>query len=282
MHRFSGAIAVFLCAWTGAAARAADWATGVVQYDPGFTYPSPDPTNYSFVPPTGGVDQAYASATVPQLNGITADTTFGVLTPFNAAFSASQYVGIGQGGSLTLQFPAPVRASGYALGIHTASGMIDFDYPNGSAGATATDYTTSRRAAIDVSADGNLWISLGTFDLDNPTNFYASGVTTPGYQATVTGGIPADVELPFVGSLSSFNGEDWSQMLTTLNGSAGGNWLDLTSSGLPSIAYVRFTVPTGSVLYLDGVVGLPAPEPASLAVLALGAMALVSRRRRTA
>src|ERR1041384_1077737 len=48
---------------SAAPARGANWATAVVNYSAGFTYPSPDPNNFSFVPPTGGVDAAYASAT---------------------------------------------------------------------------------------------------------------------------------------------------------------------------------------------------------------------------
>jgi len=264
-------------------ARGADWASTVLNYSAGFTYPSPDPNNFSFVPPTGGVDVAYAGAISGQLDGITGDTGFGVLTPFNGAFSPSQYVGVGQGGSITLQFASPVKGTGFALGIHTASGLIDFAYPNGSAGATATPYTTPRRAMVEVSADGNVWKNLGTFDLNNPSNFYATGVTTPGFQSTVSGGTLADVQKPFTGSLSSFNGENWNGMLTTLNGSAGGNWVDVSSSGLSSVGYVRLSVPNGSILYLDGVVGVPAaaaPEPASLGVMGLGVVGLLLRRRR--
>jgi hypothetical protein len=276
---FAAAAAVLALA---APARAINWATDVADYSAGATYPSPDPGNWSFIPPTGSVDQVYTSPAAAALAGLTADTGYGVLTPFNGPYDPSQYLGLGAGGSITLQFPTPVRTNGYTIGVHTGSGLIDSDYPNGTAAISAPTYTTPRRATIDVRAADTGWITLGTFDLNNPSNFYAAGVDTPGYQPSVTAGTPADVEKPFPGTLASFSGETWPQILTTLDGSAGGNWLDLSSTGLPSVSYIRFTVPNGSVLYLDGVVGLPVPEPSSLALLALGTLAAIRRRRKRA
>jgi hypothetical protein len=261
---------------------AADWASNVVSYASGDTYDPPVDSTVPFVPPAGKVNPSYTSPTALILDGITADTGGAVLTAFNGAWSPSHILGIGQGGSIVLQFTEPVRTSGYTVGIHTAAALNDFDFPYGYAGATAFPYTTPRQATIAVSAaNNNDWVTLGTFNLDNPSNFYATGVDTPCYQPSVTGGTAADVTKPFLGNVSSFSGKNWPQVLATLDGSAGGNWIDLSSAGVPAINYIRFTVPTGSILYLDGVVGLPVPEPASIAVLGLSA-ALLRRRRRSA
>ena len=39
---------------------------------------------------------------------------------------------------------------------------------------------------------------------------------------------------PFLGSLSSFGGETYAQIKTTLNSSAGGTWIDTAGAGLPA------------------------------------------------
>ncbi len=285
-HRLLCLLALGLPLADAAAGRAANWATGVVAYAAGKTYPAPDPGDWTPAPPDA-VNATYTTASTAALAGLTADTGIGtpypsVLTPFNGAWQPGALLGIGQGGSITLQFTHPVRTDGYTIGVHTGTTLAETDYPNGNAGSVATILSTPRRAAVAVSDDGELWFPLGTFDLNNPSNYYATGVDAPSYQLSVTAGTLADVEKPFLGSVSSFDGQSWPQILATLDGSAGGTWLDLSATGLPSISYIQFTVPTGSALYLDGVVGLPAPEPSSLAVLALGAWGLILGRRKRA
>ena len=69
-------------------------------------------------------------------------------------------------------------------------------------------------------------------------------------------------------------------MLDLLAGSAGGTWLDISSTGLPQVGYIRFSVPENLAadvsLELDAVSisrdalgGPTVPEPTALNLLAL-------------
>jgi hypothetical protein len=157
------------------------------------------------------------------------ETGFGMLTPFNSAFSGDHIVGMGPGdGTITLHLAKTASPTGNSLGIHAATGIIDNDWPNGQAGNPATPFTNPRVANVQVSYDGNTWVDLATHTFESPTNYYAQGITTPGFQST-PGTVEADWAKPFTQPLSAFNGQNWSQMLTTLNGSAGGTWLAISA-----------------------------------------------------
>jgi hypothetical protein len=204
------------------------------------------------------------------------DTSFGVLTPFNAAFLGSHIVGIGPGGSLVLQLDqsAPTSA-GATIGVHAAVGLIDTDWPNGNAGPTATPYTNPRAAEVLVSDDGNRWHSLGSRVYDIPTNFYSQGVTTPGLQME-PGTQVADFTKPFTRPLTDFDGKAWPAILTLLDGSAGGEWLDLSTVPYPAVNFVRFDAGTAQTMYVDAVAVIP--EPQSLGAIVIPC-ALLARRR---
>ena len=76
-----------------------------------------------------------------------------------------------------------------------------------------------------------------------------------------------------------------------LDGSAGGHWLDLSAAGLAEVGYIRFSVPddadaeTSLNIELDAVsingqkVGDVVPEPATMSLLAVGALATLRRRK---
>jgi uncharacterized protein (TIGR03067 family) len=251
---------------------------------------------------------SYNSGTLPNptynnpsaaLGGLNPNAGFGsTLTPFNSAFTASNLVEIGPGGSIVLRLSAPVSTNGYTIGVHTGTGLIDADYPNGTNTNPASSFNSFvRQANVMVSADGVNWGSLGTVTFNNPSNYYAGAATDP------EGGSPgvgpaANQGQPFLGSLSSFNGETWQQTLATLNGSAGGTWLNLSGvtdehgNPINEVNFIVFSVPnnppidpntgTADILMLDAVVGIAVPAPPSLLMLAIGAPALLlaSRARR--
>ena len=254
----------FALALSAGAAHAAVFATRMVDYTPG-----------------AGIDPKYQDAN-GALGEPNPDTTFGILTPFNATFAGGQMTGIGQGGQLTLQLDQPVATTGRTLGIHAAVGLADYDYPNGQAGdgsaAQPIAYTSARRSTLSVSDDGSHWVSLGDVTFDIPTNFYDQGVVTPGYQKD-PGTHEADFGKPFLGSLSDFASRNWTSVQSLLDGSAGGTWVDLSHTGLSQVDFVRFNErDAGETMYVDAVSAAPEPATVCLSVPALG-ISLLRRRR---
>jgi hypothetical protein len=211
---------------------------------------------------------------------------------------------------------AAINDGGFNLGIQAGVGITDTNYGTGTTGTAAADYTNPREAVVAVSQDGNTWkylqyngvtgstavepnpaapslyqwvadsaqASLISFDV--PTNYFNSssigpdGVYAPG---TVPANTPvADFSKPFLGTLSALSNQSWPQILNSLGGSAGGTWLDVAGTGLSSINYIEFTVPSSatSAMYVQAVVGV-VPEPATLACLLVGmALPLLCRGKR--
>src|SRR5262249_16970451 len=135
------------------------------------------------------------------------------LTPFDSAFEPSDLVEIGAGGSLVLKLAQPAATNGYTIGVHTGFGLLDANYPSGVNANPASDtHAWLRQADVLVGPDGVNWGNLGTITFDNPSNYDAGPATDPeGLSPGV--GPAANPGEPFLGSLSSFNGENWQQTL---------------------------------------------------------------------
>jgi len=202
-----------------------------------------------------------------------------ILTPFNAAYNPDQIVGIGAGGALTLHLSETAATNGKTLGVHTASGLIDLAWPSGQNLPQAANYTDPRVAEVRVAKVLGNWVSLGVINFENPSNYYSQGITNPGSDSTA-GTALADFSQPFLGKLADFDNQDWNGTLDVLNGSAGGQWLDLSGTGLDGVNYVQFVVAPGAsdLMYVDAVSAVAVPEPASLAMLVVP-MLLMKRRR---
>jgi hypothetical protein len=219
----------------------------------------------------------------------------GVYSPFDPHYETTSLTGIGAGGSLTLQLQnyVGVEPGAYEIGVWSGVGLIDNDYPNG----TATDPATTFSAyslKILVSANGTNWVALNggnPISLDIPGNYYANA-TTPYDSSAPAVPVDANFGQPFTQSLSSFDGETWSQVLGTLDGSAGGTWLDLDGTGLSQVGFIQFdntgstdafvsTVSIDSALAGSAVPSsVPEPGTTGMLVLGAGALALGFKRRR--
>lgn len=246
-------------------------ANGVVDYTPG------DFTNFQ----SEKGDTTAASA----LGFIATDTPFGAVNPFNPAYLPSQIVAVGPGGQLTLKMATPLLATtrGATLGVFSNNGLDDFSSDgSGLAGNPAVTFNDPAHpeAVVSVSSDGVTYVPLNAGNpvvFANPTNYYTD---TPirGY-SQAAGVAHGSQYIPFTGTLASFNGETYAQILTTLNGSDGGTWLDLSGTGLATVNDVRFVVPAGAnySFVVDSVSAVP--EPVALLPLA-GLLPLVGRRKR--
>ncbi len=270
------------CATT---AHATSYASSVVSYTPGTASPL-------WQNPSAALG---ASSAVTGENPA-ASNYFGfpnILSPFSPAYQGDEIVQIGEGGQLTLQLANfALVGSGKEIGIFTNVGLIDSDYPNGANTNPATRFGGGL-AQVSVSADNITWVPLGSKTFVMPTFVFPN--TNPYVSAPPPSVQTADFGKPMPDSFSCFDGRDWTKtqncFLVSPNvWSAGGDWIDLGSSGLPQVGYIRFEIPsdgdpnTDLRLAIDTVavnsadVGSPVPEPASLLVPPL--VALVFGRRR--
>jgi hypothetical protein len=210
------------------------------------------------------------------------------------------------GGSLTLKFPTADRATGAYLGIYSSVGLINVNstvggQPQAASSGTIT-LSTPSEAVVSVSADGTNFVALNQGNpiiFDNPTNAYTTVddtiVSSGGYtfvspQPAAPGVTPQlAAATPFMGNVSEFAGKTESQILSLLGGTAGGTWISpssLSTTGLSTIQFVRFTVPTGDTAFINAVAlsGEPpvvAPEPAALGLLLIPAIGLLATKRRS-
>jgi len=235
-----------------------------------------------------------ASSALGEPSRFTNDPFFpGVVSPFNAPYKRSQLLSVGETGRVTLRLSnyALPQPGGREIGVFAHAGLIDVAFPAGQASDPAAAFSVDS-AFVEVSADGTTWFTIGDKTCNIPTNGY-SDVTDP--FAGSPGSVPSDFQRPFIGNLTSFNGLKYSDngldILDVLNGSGGGNWLDIPA-GLTQVGFIRFSVadngnPSVNLNFeLDAVsiasaaMGAPtAPEPATLSLLTIALFGWVARRR---
>jgi hypothetical protein len=253
----------------------AQFANQVISYDPGST-------------------PAFGAYTTPStaLGSPTRDTVEFIPNPnevtiFNPPFGTHEIVSVGEGGHVTLKLSNYVLpGAGAEIGVFSNVSLIDIAWPNGQVGTPAATFGDAS-AEVEVSADGVGWVSLGVVNFNLPTQGYSDAAGT----------VPSNFLQPFAGVLSDFDGLPYNHatdpdVFDLLAGSGGGNWLDISSTGLTQAGYIRFSVAddldplTSLNIELDAVsisaaaMGGIVPEPTTFALL--GAMLIyggLSRRR---
>jgi hypothetical protein len=182
------------------------------------------------------------------------NNAFGAMTPFNPNFSANDVVQIGIDGFITIRLSESVGVRpGVKLGVFNANGIIDVS-AEGTGVAIDTAAASNNglfgapsRAFVQFSDDGENFQSLSSTNtlFANPSNGWKDAAEPVFYSSA--GGIdPADYFKPFSGNISSFANLNFGQILTLLDGSGGGTWLDLSNLPLASFEYVRFSLPAGN------------------------------------
>jgi general secretion pathway protein G len=272
-----------------------------------------------------GVGTTYANAgnnlnDWPLNTGISGGKTFAV-SDENPDFdgnafggTANTIIAFGNGGGVTLQFATPIAVQPGVkdLGIFTAQAIT---------GGSGTLFNGNMEAAILVSQDNQHWYNLSgqlitspstytdiAYSLNAPTMAYdygtgaAAWIDGAGVAAATLAGLPiASYSTPMPND-NLFNGAGTNaQRLafttdtstgtplsydTMFGTSGGGNWFDVSGSGLSQIDYVRLNGdandPASGGVRLDAVIvnSADVPEPISASLLVVPAIALLGRRMR--
>ncbi len=260
--------ASILVALGASAALASPFATSVIDYNPG--------TNANAL----YTDAATALGSAERFTGELTAFSAGV-TPFNPAFGTDEIVSVGSGGFLTLGFDhAITNDASHSFGVDFIvfgnAGFNDTAFPNGSVGNTPSLFGIGGQATIEVSADGVNWQTAAITTLDLFPTLGYQDYTNP-FTST-----PGTIETDFTQAmdptlgLADIAGLSYDQLLELYSGSGGGIGIDIDSTGLGSVNFVRFTNDSAERFEIDAVAVVPAPS--TLAMCAIGLF--VSRRRR--
>lgn len=203
------------------------------------------------------------------------------VTPFNPAFGTDEIVSIGRGGSLTVRFDQPIvdnPANPFGVDLLIFGNSFFFDPVAFNPIANALD---ADGGTVEVSLDGVDWRVVPNALADGlfPTLGYldASG-PFPG----AAGSVPSDFGTPVNPAFaSSWQGQDLAGLLALYNGSGGGSGIDIGTTGLPQIQFVRVSVASTAAGNVEiDAFSVVVPAPGALGALALAGVVAVRRARR--
>ncbi len=208
----------------------------------------------AFVPGVGGTPGFNVPlATLGSPTRCTGEGFFpGVVSPFNPPYLIEEIISLGAGGSIVVEFfepllDDPANPFGIDLLIFGNTGFIDFDFPAGLIGGLFSD----DGGVVEVSEDGvefvlvegavadGLFPTLGYLDsgpFDLEPGLVQSDFTRPV--------APAHGRMPLEGT-------DFATLVAMYDGSGGGAGIDLASTGLKAIRFVRVSVSVGSRLSVE-------------------------------
>lgn len=222
-----------------------------------------------------------------RITGSWGDTT-SLSNPYGNPWSSADWVSIGKGGRITLQL------QNYAMPQTAAPELNVLVFQQLNTGDNTPFY--DRQARVSVSENGTDWVSL------NGNNILSFDVPATGY-VFPDGGIPYNSEYGSYGDinttdLGNYTPSDYGlpmpgtigsgTLADAYGNSGGGNWLDISASGLAKVGFVRFDVDANAPAYfaLDAVylnnnaIGAAVPEPALSLVLGAFGLPLLLRRQR--
>ncbi len=226
----------FVCAAAFAAFEAAagagddPFADALIAYDPGAN------------PAPGYTDPLTALGPPERFTG---EGVFpGVVSVFNPAFGIDEIVSIGAGGHLIVQFNTavandPRNPFGIDLLVFGNTGFSDFAYPGG----IVSGFFGGEGGRVELSADGVNWVLVPGVEADGP--WPTLGYLDASPYDTQPGTIESNFTRPVDPSLmlADFMGLDNEAVIALYAGSGGGVGIDIASTGLASINFVRITNP---------------------------------------
>lgn len=226
--------AVAICAFGLIASAGEDpFADEVIAYEPGA---DADPA-YSQPQSTLGSPERYTG------EGIFPS----VVSPFNPPWGTDEILSIGEGGSLVVRFDTPVTDDqanpfGVDLIVFGNAGFIDIAWPRGVVGGVFG----ADGGVVEVSADGMDWEVIE--DVTADSIFPALGYLDAGPYDELPGRVESDFTRPVdpALTLNDFMSLTHEEVVGLYGGSGGGTGIDLASTGLDAISYVRITNPTGA------------------------------------
>ncbi len=230
-HTPRGVACVAAAMLSGVALLAADpWADRVVSFNRGAA-------------PTPGYDNPVTALGAPERVTGEGFGFTGVVSVFNPAFGTDELVSIGEGGWLTVEFNEPIlddpaNKFGIDFIVFGNGGFVDGAFPSGRTTIPPTTFGLDAGMRISVSADGATFISLGEF---TEGFLPAQGYRDRGPFADMPGLDPTDFTVPTnpFFTLDEFSGVTLNDILALYDGSGGGTPIDIASSGLASIRFVR-------------------------------------------
>lgn len=174
----------------------------------------------------------------------------GNFSPFNSHYDSGEIVQVGEGGSLTLRLERFVHPSPGVPSLGVWENVFLLMGSDGRVGVPAAVFG-SDSASVEASADGIAFYPVGFFNFDWFGNYWTDSL---GPYDGMPGTIRADFGRPHGRNLADFSGVDYGTVLSLLGGSGGGTWIDLSTSGLQRVGWIRFRgVPAGSTLEIDAV-----------------------------
>lgn len=220
------ALIALLTSLFGSATTEAQYAVEVVEYVPGNA-------GAPFIDPTTALGAPTRMSGIP-------DVLPSTVTPFQPAFGAGEIVTIGRGGRLTVAFDQPVLddpANPFGIDLLIFGNAF---FTGSSSTAPCATGLYEEAAMIEVSADGIDFVEIPNLIADGA--FPTSGYQDAEAYATEPGQLETDFLRPVDPGFLEFASElCWEEMRLAYDGSGGGVPIDLSSTGLAEIRFVRIS-----------------------------------------